>query len=60
MVVALMSLFSILGIPTARDIVPPQVDRIWLWVYYNKIPYAAISYLFYLLKGTIAKGIFGI
>ena len=27
---------------------PPQVDRIWLWVYYNKIP---IYSVFYLLKG---------
>ena len=27
---------------------PPQVDRIWLWVYYNKIP---IYPIFYLLKG---------
>ena len=27
---------------------PPEVDRIWLWVYYNKIPLYPI---FYLLKG---------
>ena len=27
---------------------PPEVDRIWLWVYYNKIPMYPI---FYLLKG---------
>ena len=27
---------------------PPQVDRIWLCVYYNKIP---IYPIFYLLKG---------
>ena len=27
---------------------PPQVDRKWLWVYYNKIPNYPI---FYLLKG---------
>ena len=27
---------------------PPQVDRIWLWVYFNKIP---IYPIFYLLKG---------
>ena len=27
---------------------PPLVDRIWLWVYYNKIP---IYPIFYLLKG---------
>ena len=27
---------------------PPEVDRIWLWVYYNKIP---IYRIFYLLKG---------
>ena len=27
---------------------PPQVDRMWLWVYYNKIP---IYPIFYLLKG---------
>ena len=27
---------------------PPEVDRIWLWVYYNKIP---IYPIFYLLKG---------
>ena len=27
---------------------PPCVDRIWLWVYYNKIP---IYPIFYLLKG---------
>ena len=26
---------------------PPLVDRIWLWVYYNKIP---IYPIFYLLK----------
>ena len=24
---------------------PPQVDRIWLWVYYNKIPLYPIFYL---------------
>ena len=29
---------------------PPEVDRIWLWVYYNKIP---IYPIFYLLKGTV-------
>ena len=28
--------------------IPPYVDRIWLWVYYNKIP---IYPIFYLLKG---------
>ena len=34
---------------------PPQVERIWLWVYYNKIP---IQPIFYLLKGAyIAKTI---
>ena len=27
---------------------PPEVDRIWLWVYYNKIPLYPI---FYLLEG---------
>ena len=27
---------------------PPEVDRIWLWVYHNKIP---IYPIFYLLKG---------
>ena len=27
---------------------PPQVDRIWIWVSYNKIP---IYPIFYLLKG---------
>ena len=27
---------------------PPEVDRIWLWVYYNKSP---IYPIFYLLKG---------
>ena len=27
---------------------PPQVDRIWLWVQYNKIP---IYPIFYLLTG---------
>ena len=27
---------------------PPQVGRIWLWVYYNKVP---IYYIFYILKG---------
>ena len=27
---------------------PPEVDKIWLWVYYNKIP---IYPIFYLLKG---------
>ena len=27
---------------------PPEVDRIWRWVYYNKIP---IHPAFYLLKG---------
>ena len=41
---------------------PSKVDRIWLWVYYNKIPIYPIFYLlnkipiypiFYLLKGTI-------
>ena len=37
---------------------PPKVDRIWLWVYDNKIP---IYPIFYLLKGdckpsTLLKG----
>ena len=27
---------------------PPEVARIWLWVYYNKVP---IYPIFYLLKG---------
>ena len=27
---------------------PPEVDRIWLWVYHNKIP---IYPIFYLLTG---------
>ena len=31
-----------------RLIVPLKIDRIWLWVFYNKIP---IYLLFYLLKG---------
>ena len=30
---------------------PPQVDRIWLWVCYNKIPIYPIYPIFYLLKG---------
>ena len=29
---------------------PSEVDRIWLWVYYNKIP---IYPMFYLLKGEL-------
>ena len=29
---------------------PPSVDRIWLWVYYNKTP---IYPIFYLLKGAL-------
>ena len=28
---------------------PPEVDRIWLWVYFNNIP---IHPIFYLLKGA--------
>ena len=39
------------GIPlvvSLSPIVPRLVDRIWLWVYYNKIP---IYPIFYLLKG---------
>ena len=28
---------------------PPEVDRIWLWAYYNKIP---IYPIFYLPQGT--------
>ena len=31
---------------------PPLVDRIWLWVYYNKIP---IYPIFYLLEGIIGS-----
>ena len=31
-----------------RGYSPPKVDRIWLWVYYNKIH---IYPIFYLLKG---------
>ena len=31
---------------------PPKVDRIWLWVYYNKIPIYPIFYSIY-LRGTI-------
>ena len=31
---------------------PPEVDRIWLWVYHNKIP---IYPIFFLLKGTIGS-----
>ena len=31
------------------DYGPPEVDRIWLWVYYNKVP---IYPIFYLLKGN--------
>ena len=30
----------------------PQVDRIWLWVYYNKIP---IYPIFYLLQGDYSS-----
>ena len=26
--------------------IPPKVDRIWLWVYHNKIPIYPILYLF--------------
>ena len=32
---------------------PPKVDRIWLWVYYNKIPIYSICYL---LKGDTRAG----
>ena len=44
--------FSIWGsvISVFRVHSPPQVDRIWLWIYYNKIPMYPILYL---LKGTI-------
>ena len=31
-----------------RVCILPEVDRIWLWVFYNKIP---IYPIFYLLKG---------
>ena len=27
---------------------PPEVDRLWLWVCYNKVP---VHRIFYLLKG---------
>ena len=32
---------------------PPEVDRIWLWVYDNKMP---IYPIFYLLKGDYRSG----
>ena len=35
--------------------VPPKVDGIWLWVYYNKIP---IYHIFYLLKGDYISTLF--
>ena len=34
----------------------PQVDRIWLWVHYNKIP---IYPIFYLLQGDYKHPLFG-
>ena len=37
-----------------RRIVPPQVDRRWLWVCYNKIP---LYLIFYLLKGDYMSGL---
>ena len=30
---------------TCKPYSPPKVDRIWLWVYYNKIPIYPIFYL---------------
>ena len=36
------------GFPSGGVYSPPQVDRIWLWVYYNKIP---IYPIFCLLQG---------
>ena len=36
---------------------PPLVDRIWLWVYYHKIP---IYPIFYLLKGDHKSLGFGV
>ena len=30
---------------------PPEVDRIWLWVYYEKSPHTIICPIFYVFKG---------
>ena len=30
---------------------PPEVDRIWLWVYYEKFPHTIICRIFYVFKG---------
>ena len=35
-----------------RDYSSPEVDKIWLWIYYNKSPTYSI---FYLLKGDNPK-----
>ena len=44
--------------PTPQLSSPPEVDRMWLWVYYNKIP---IYPIFYLLKGDYPlKGLEGL
>ena len=37
-----------------KSLESPYVDRIWLWVYYNKIPMYPI---FYLLKGDYVLGL---
>ena len=36
---------------------PPKVDRVWLWVYYEKIP---IYPIFYLLKGDYTSWDLGV
>ena len=43
-------LLHVIECSSANNYSPPEVDRIWLWVYYNKIP---LYPMFYLLKGTI-------
>ena len=35
-------------VPITRYSSPPEVGRIWIWVYYDKIP---IHPIFYLLEG---------
>ena len=42
---------SKIGLPP-KTYSPPEVDRMWLWVYQNKIPKYPI---FYLLKGDCSS-----
>ena len=54
-----MSLGMLVASRNFRRYSPPSVDRIWGWVYYNKIPIYPICYL---LKGDcrVSVGFIGV